>query len=354
LRRQLDPGDQLHRSQAFLVLYWLIPMLVAWLVGPIMPFFYERFLLVAFPAYLLLLAAGLAALLRQRSPLLVAAGLLSAAVIIGINGSSLDNAYHNPAYTKSGYQDLMAYVGQQARPGDALLLLNPEQRYLYDYYGFKGLPAYWFPPPAPWDDPGTQSTMLEIETSHQRLWLVLFGNAYDWDFGHGLQDWLSRHAFRTYHGDYIDGGLELYLVGDVQPSEPIDVVFGGMIRLTGYGASSATIRPGDTLQVALAWKALEEMDRDYTIFTHLVDAQPKVWGQMDSLPAGGSRLTSTWQPGNTSVDRLAFQVDPSTPPGVYWLEVGWYELATLERLPVLDAQGQPAGDRVLLVEIQVE
>lgn len=353
LRRQSEPEGKTHRSRVFLVLYLLVPMLVAWLVGPIMPFFYERFLLVAFPAYLLLLAAGLAALLRFRLPLLALSGL-GATVVVGINAYSLNNYYHNPAYAKSGYRDLMAYVGQQARPGDAFLLLNPEQRYLYDYYGFRDIPAYWFPPVAPWDDPITQSAMDEIEAGHQRLWLVLFGNAYDWDFGHGLQDWLSSHAFRAYHGDYIDGGLELYLVGDVQPSEPIDASFAEMIRLTGYGVSSATVNPGDTLQVALAWKTLRQMDRDYTIFTHLVDDQLKVWGQMDSPPAGGNKPTSTWKVGETSVDRLAFQVDPSTPPGTYWLEVGWYELATLQRLPILDAQGRPAGDRVLLVQIRVE
>lgn len=347
LRRRTMPD-----STVFLALYLLVPMLVAWLVGPIMPFFYERFLLVAFPAYLLLMAAGLAALLRARSPLPVLGGI-GLALAIGINTYSLDGYYHNPAYAKSGYRDLMAYVARQARPGDAFLLLNPEQRYLYDYYGYKDIPAYWFPPPAPWDDPATRSDMAEIGAGYRRLWLVLSGNAYDWDFGHGLQGWLGSHAFRTYHGDYVDTGLDLYIVGDVQPLQPVDASFAGVINLTGYGVSTTTLGPGDTLQVALAWETLQEMDRDYTIFTHLVDAQPRVWGQMDSPPAGGNRPTSSWQVGETSVDRLAFQVDPATPPGAYWLEVGWYELSTLERLPVLDANGRPAGDRVLLVQIKV-
>jgi mannosyltransferase len=339
--------------RAFAVLYLVVPMLVAWLVGPIMPFFYERFLLVALPAYLLLLAAGLAALMQTR-PLPPILGLLGAVLAVGLNAYSLDNYYDNPAYTKSGYRDLMAYVTQASQPGDALLLLNPEQRYLYDYYGDKSLPAYWFPLPAPWDDPTTQRTMANIKANHQRLWLVLFGNARDWDFGHGLEDWLSTHTFRAYHGDYVDGGLELYIVGDVQPTQPIDASFAGAISLTGYGVSSTTVSPGGTLQVALAWKTGQKMTHDYTIFTHLVDDTQHIWGQMDSPPAGGNHPTSTWQIGETSIDRLAFQVDPTTPPGVYWLQVGWYDRATMDRLPAFDATDASIGDYVLLVQITVE
>ncbi|MBN1312163.1 MAG: glycosyltransferase family 39 protein [Anaerolineae bacterium] len=353
LGRRTENEGKVPGSAVFLVLYLVVPMLIAWLVGPIMPFFYERFLLVAFPAYLLLLAAGLMAMGRRRSPLLVLGGL-GLALTVGINIYSLNNTYHDPAYAKSGYNRLMAYVAQNAQPGDAFLLLNPEQRYLYDYYGFTGIPAYWFPPPAPWDDPATQSTMDDIEAQHERLWLVLFGNAYDWDFGQGLQNWLSAHTFRAYHGDYVDGGLELHLVGDVQPSEPIDARFAGAIRLTGYGMSGMSIIPGGALQVALAWEALQEMDRDYTIFVHLVDDEQHIWGQMDSPPAGGNRPTSTWQVGETSVDRLAFQVDPETPPGTYRLQAGWYELATLERLPAVDATGNTLGDHVVLAQITVE
>jgi hypothetical protein len=353
LRRRTGTAGKTHGSTVFLVLYLLVPMLIAWLVGPIMPFFYERFLLVAFPAYLLLLAAGLKSIGNPCSPAIVLGGL-GLALTVGTNIYSLNNYYHDPAYAKSGYRELMGYVAQNAQPGDALLLLNPEQRYLYDYYGFTGIPAYWFPPPAPWDDPATQDMMDEIEASHQRLWLVLFSNARDWDFGQGLENWLSDHAFRAYHGNYVDGGLELYIVGDVQPSEPIDTSFEGRIRLTSYGVSSLSINPGGILQVALSWEAEQAMSHNYTIFTHLVDDQQHIWGQMDSPPAGGSHPTSTWQVGETSIDRLAFQVDPGTPPGIYWVQVGWYELETLQRLAAVDASGESIGDHVVLVQVTVE
>jgi hypothetical protein len=112
--------------------------------------------------------------------------------------------------------------------------------------------------------------------------------------------------------------------------------------------------PGSMIQVALSWQAAQEMEHDYTIFTHLIDDQQKIWGQMDSPPQGGTHPTSSWQVGEEMVDRLAFQIDPATPRGTYWLEVGWYDLTTLERLPVLDIHGERIGDRVLLVKIEVQ
>jgi hypothetical protein len=42
------------------------------------------------------------------------------------------------------------------------------------------------------------------------------------------------------------------------------------------------------------------------------------------------------------------------PPGEYDLWVGIYLLETMERLPVIDAQGEKTGERVNLEPIQIE
>jgi hypothetical protein len=52
-------------------------------------------------------------------------------------------------------------------------------------------------------------------------------------------------------------------------------------------------------------------------------------------------------------DRYEVLVEPDTPPGRYRLEIGIYLLATGERLLVLDEEGHPMGDRVLLSEVRV-
>jgi len=358
-------------DRAFLAFYLLVPLVSAWLVNPLMPFFWERYLIVALPAYLLLLAAGLCqipnlqSLISNPQPpipnipcsirkLRIAALPLALLFVLLTSAYSLYNYWYDPTYAKGGYGDLMAYVRTHAQPGDALLLENPLQRAIYDYYGPRDLPAYWFPPPYPWDDPRTQAELEAIAAHHPRLWLVMFGNPAEYDPEHALERWLSEHAFRAYHGDYVDAALALYVVGQTEPTQPVEADFDHRIRLTAYGLSSRAVTPGDTLQLALAWEALRAMERDYTVFTHLIDAQERIWAQVDSQPLGGTHPTSAWKPGEQVVDRFALQVDPEAPPGTYWIEVGWYELATMTRLPLRDGDGNAVGDRVLLGPVEVE
>ena len=39
---------------------------------------------------------------------------------------------------------------------------------------------------------------------------------------------------------------------------------------------------------------------------------------------------------------------------MYQLEVGWYDLETLARIPVVDGQGNKIDDRAPLVQIEVK
>jgi hypothetical protein len=332
------------------VFYLVVPLSVAWLVNPIMPFFFERYLIVALPAYLLLLAAGLLWLGRRHNVTLAIGVLL----VLVVSGYSLYNYYADPAYAKGGYGQLMAYVEHHAYPGDALLLENPLQKAIYDYYAPPDMPAYWFPPEHPWDDPRTQAHLESLAERHGRLWLVMFGNPAEYDPSHALERWLSSHGFRSFHGDYVDASLALYTMGQAGTGL-IDVGanFADRIQLLGYRLNAGAFSLGDTLELTLNWRALSEMDKDYTVFTHLIDANEKIWAQMDSQPLGGTHPTSSWNPGERVVDRLGLQLDPNTPPGVYRIEVGWYYLPTLERLPVVGPAGQTDSDRVLFGPVRV-
>jgi hypothetical protein len=42
------------------------------------------------------------------------------------------------------------------------------------------------------------------------------------------------------------------------------------------------------------------------------------------------------------------------PPGVYHVYIGWYLLGTLERLPVLNEQGQPVDDKLTIPNLVVQ
>ena len=129
----------------------------------------------------------------------------------------------------------------------------------------------------------------------------------------------------------------------------------GRVAFLGYTVSPADgVRAGVTLTVDLFWHAQGPLEKNYTVFAHLLGPYNPatggpVWAQDDSQPLGGGHPTSRWQPGQTVPDRHSLDVPGNTPPGEYQIEVGLYEASTGVRLPV------DGGDetRILLEPIQV-
>jgi hypothetical protein len=116
------------------------------------------------------------------------------------------------------------------------------------------------------------------------------------------------------------------------------------VEFLGYDLGQTTVKPGDFLHVTLYWRAQRRMETSYTVFTHLLDARNRIWGQKDSLPMAGARPTIHWIEGEVIADAYVIPVDPNTPPGSYGLEIGMYELATMQRLPAFDASGSRLPD----------
>ena len=123
----------------------------------------------------------------------------------------------------------------------------------------------------------------------------------------------------------------------------------GQVTLLGYDVDRTIIHPGETLKLVLYWQAQTRMETDWSVFTHLLGPDGKVWGQMDQLPLKGLFPTSRWGKGEVVDDDYAITASADAPPGEYRLEVGMYNWITGERLAVFDANGQRiAEDRVLL------
>jgi hypothetical protein len=125
---------------------------------------------------------------------------------------------------------------------------------------------------------------------------------------------------------------------------------GGRVALYGYDLSAEVVRPGDTLYLALFWQALEAMDTPYTVFTHLLDEDNQVRGQMDSQPLGGTRPTTGWIPQEYLRDDYQLVVQPDAPPGDYLIEVGMYDASTpdFQRLLRLDGEGRVVDNRIVV------
>ncbi len=108
-----------------------------------------------------------------------------------------------------------------------------------------------------------------------------------------------------------------------------------------------------SLTLRLYWQARQSMEQEYTVFTHLLDATDHISAQQDSVPTRGARPTTGWVQGEIIVDEHELVVRDDAPTGAHQVEIGMYEAASGQRLPVTDRAGQPLGDRLLLDTIQV-
>lgn len=105
----------------------------------------------------------------------------------------------------------------------------------------------------------------------------------------------------------------------------VDQELGGTVRLLGITPDPTQAAAGDTVLVATAWQAIQEMDTSYTSFVHLLDARGSPVAQDDHLPLHGQRQTDTWLAGEVIVDQYELHLPADLPAGSYRLEIGLYD-----------------------------
>jgi hypothetical protein len=133
----------------------------------------------------------------------------------------------------------------------------------------------------------------------------------------------------------------------------VDLRLGDRVILLGYDVADPTVRPGEPLHLTLYWQAEGPTDVPYAVFTHLLDTENRVVAQKDSAPQNGAAPTTSWLPGEVITDEYWIPVPSDLSPVPLQVEVGMYDPATGQRLPMYDSQGiRLAGDRALLTPLR--
>jgi mannosyltransferase len=354
-----------------LTIIWLVtPILIMYLLSLRRPLYNPKFLLVAAPAFCLLVALGVRRVagglraawdvatsgVRRQSlvwTLLLAA--LTVPLLLATSGP-LGAYYYDPSHFRDDYRGIARTIAASARPGDAIILDAPGQIDIFSYYYKGAAPVYPLPKQRPLDEKDTSASLEGILQNHARVWVVLWGVP-ESDPQRFVETWLDSHAFKSTDRWYGNARLALYAVpvADVGIQNSVAVSFGAGagIRLLGYSLAGEPAAGGDVLQLTLFWQTSQTTAQRYKVFAHLLGPGDTLWGQRDSEPAGGLRPTTTWKAGETIRDNYGLLVLPGTPPGEYRIEVGMYSLDSGQRLPASDASGAPLGDRLLLPAVRV-
>jgi uncharacterized membrane protein len=338
-----------------------VPLLCGFAVNLLFPFNPprgERLLLLALPAFLLLVAAALAALWQWRRWLgtLVAVSLVAAAVV------SLAAFYTVPRYPDDDYRPVAAQVRALGLSSDAIVCIQPWQAGYFQSYlpDDEARPSVFLTPREViprerqlWaDDPALMAAELDtLLADHGRLWFPdhrAMGRVLEAQ----IEAYLVEHAypvFAEWHGE--NTVLSFFATGDPVP-QPVSARFGGWLSLDEAGLGPGPLEAGwGIVAVDLTWRPSERPDQDYTVGLRLVDAAGRVWAQRDSAPRGGLAPFPEWPLDEPALDRHGLRVPAGTPPGDYTVTLRVYGSRDLAVLPATFEGG--SGGEVALGTVRV-
>jgi 4-amino-4-deoxy-L-arabinose transferase-like glycosyltransferase len=177
----------------------------------------------------------------------------------------------------------------------------------------------------------------------------------------GLYDFATGQRLLAYgpNGELLGDNarfqeIEIMPRTEAEVPNPVHFNFGNRIALVGYNMDRRTASPGETIHLILYWQALSEMEENYTVFTHVLGEENRIWAQHDNWPKNGDAPTSTWEPGQTIADEHELAIYADTPPAVYDVEIGLYLAETGDRLRIVGQGGRLLDDRVLLSKVRVK
>jgi hypothetical protein len=121
---------------------------------------------------------------------------------------------------------------------------------------------------------------------------------------------------------YLNSGL-------AQPAD-FEIPFGEMLSLTGLSVS----RVGYALDVKYRWRCLKRPDREYKCFTHVLDSEGKVIGQLDHYVLDGEPAMRSWAPGDDAVEEMRFRIPEESSRKAIRLRIGLFDPVSGERLRI--------------------
>lgn len=305
----------------------------------VVAFMAPRFLLYTVPPLCLLAALGLLRLRRWVWP-------VGVALMVGW-ALALPTAQADVAPPEEDVRALATTLGEQARPGDLLIVGYIWQEGMLDMYA----PDLEIPYHLGWfHQDALDAEMAALTAPYQRIWLLTYRtplqqptNPPGW--------WLERHAARVLYQEQGLSGLALYTAPQAEVVGRAAVTFEGGISLA-YRSPAPRAEAGATVAVPLEWAVAAPVDTAYAVFLQLLDADGRLVAQADGDPVNGLHAFTQFVPGEPVDDEHALLIPADAPPGAYRLIVGLYDRDTGQRLRV--ARGSDAGaDAHQLATIEV-
>jgi uncharacterized membrane protein len=344
----------------------LVPTLGILALASRTPKFNARYLMMASPAYLLILAGGIGALARGwaargsvsggRSRVFVfvrGAALIAILVFYtAISFTALRNWFNDWAFAKSQWRELAAAVRTRIAPDETVVLVSGHAWPAWDYYA-ADIPRI----PLPALDILDVDAVLGFDAG-PGLGQALAGKGGVW-----LVRWQAEAVdpvgFAPYFLDRIGAEqpqprrfwhVELRhwrlredaaIPAAPQPAHPDGANYAHKLALLGWDDPARG-------QLTVYWRPLNRLTSDYNVSLILMDAAGREVGRWDGRPAGYDYPTTRWRPGQALFGRYPLPLPAGAPAGDYFVSLAVYDDADPAGLDLRDVADNPAGKRVRL------
>lgn len=367
-------------SLTYLLTCLLAPVLCVLFLAFRTPKFNSRYLMLASPAYLLILAGGIAALgsrisggaedLAGHAPRTthhvirntqyaarLALALVLAGFLIVTGWISICNWFTDAAFTKAQWRELAAFVHQKRGPDAAVLLVSGHAYPAWDYYA-ADIPATRLPQTEILDvnavlDFGVGADLAQALAGKRGAWLVTWQDEVVDPIGF-VPYFLDRGGRELpVDRQFWQVGLRHWqLIPDAvyqtvpQPQHAAGVNFDHKLALLGWDDPVGGL-------ITVYWRVLNTLQRDYYVSVVLEDAAGSEIGRWDGRPASYKYPTTRWQPGQSLFGRYPLSLPSGAPAGDYYVTLTVYDVAEPSGLDIRDIADNPAGKRARLGPVKL-
>ena len=393
LLRAPDAAER--RTARVVLLLGGIPLLVFLLLFAVQPAYEPRYLVIIYPAWLLLLAGGgdgtlmgrIGPQTRMGGRLFVGAGV-ALALVWGYRSLHEPNkGLFSGAVVKEDFRGVVGELARRVHPDDLVVVQPEAAAALYRYYARRVAQPL---PLALSFSPGERRNGFadferrvigETLASRDRAWLVIapshanvvdappvagdevgwIGLAFQYGNENGRIQCINPSPTR-FNGVWLYcNNIPDHAGRTPQPAVVAVADFMANLRLRGVTITpfDGGLRRGGTLPVTLFWQPLRSLaDTDYQVFLHLTRPDdPTVLAQTDGRPMEGGQPTSRWTKPNVLLhDERTIAIPADLAPGRYVVRVGLYQFANnaVERLTVGNTVLPTTDNSVVVAEVEIK
>ncbi len=206
---------------------------------------------------------------------------------------------------------------------------------------------------ASWYPRGPFSFFYDGETwSNRATWEADYSVIYAHQWQRELPSRRMMHHFNSLEPmkTFTIDNIEYASIFDMREADLPDytVDFGDQIRLVYYDTFSGSMHPGQKWDMTIYFQKLAPIDERLNILLRLVNQDGEEILRQDGWPDG--EATDEWPVGEMLRDNnYSLEITDEFDPGIYRIEVAFYDPNTLQHLPVTSANtGEPLPDPYLL------